>query len=825
MYRAKLLSLFLLIFSASSLAQRAPEQVPEQNNEKPINLGQELLYFEDPDGELNIEQILSGQTNTQNWSINTQENFSRGFSQSTWWLSINTKIDSPSGKNLEVGHPLLDELEIWILDDTRIVSHYLLGDNLPYAQRPVINRNFVISLSELTSETYKIIIRVKSTSSLTIPVLLWNKHSFWNFSIALTLIHGLIYGSLLFMAINNLLTGITLKDQLHIYYVLYLLPLCLLLATRDGWTFQYLWPNAISWNRISIPIFILLTTIFAIQFIRRLIELDSISIILTRICNTANVALFSILGLVAFVFPYETGFKIAIAVFIFTSLLTCIFGIIALANKIPSAKFFAASWLTLVPGALTYALESNALLPNNLWTHSALQVSVMLEMIILSFALAARTNREKTISAETRKASIESMARANARSQFFATISHEIRTPMNGIIGLAELLKDSKLTSPQRKHVDVIIASGKTLLRIINDILDHSKIEANQLVVEKIQFNMTDLIRECILIITPAANKKHLKINIDIEENTPTEIISDPTRLKQVLINLLSNAVKFTEQGSITVKLSIDATSNTLDTGNDNSSQQKFLKIDVIDSGIGVPIGQDANLFDPFRQADETTTRKYGGTGLGLSISKNLIELLDGAIGVKNNDTVGATFWFTVPLVEPKEYSPPTIKTKQFKNTIALANINQDSANLELTTTEIDAETKPSGHTKINILVADDNEVNRIVIQGLLKKLNAAATITTNGVEAYEHYKKHKGNFDLILMDCEMPQMDGYQCTRKIREYERSQRRPATPIVAISAHLPREYRDKAIASGMNEFLSKPIDVNELKIVVSSYTPD
>lgn len=797
--RAVTLTFFLLLtISAAIQAQQAPGPQNARDTDKPLNLGKDILYFEDSQHELSIDQILSNNIDVGNWKQNTQENFNQGFSKSTWWLSINTFIDSPSTKYLEVGHPLLDEVEIWIVDNSQIVSHYLLGDNLPFKQRSIINRHFVISLNETTSETYRIIIRVKSTSSLKMPVLVWSKGDFWSHSIALTLIHGLIYGSLLFMVINNLLAGLILKDRIYIQYVFFLFPLCLLLATKDGLTFQYLWPNSITWNRLSIPSFIFLATTFAMQFVRQLIELDSISKTLTRICNYFSAALVIALIATVTVLPYEIGFQAALAAFALTALITFVFGIIAIAKKLPRAKYFAFIWAALIPGGLTYALESINAIPTNIWSQLALPISVLLEMVILSFVLAALTDREKTISAEAKKESIESMARAKARSQFFATISHEIRTPMNGIIGIAELLKDSTLSLPQRKHIGVIISSGKTLLRIINDILDYSKIEANQLVVEKIEFDVEGLIDECVLIITPTANDKDIKIDVTIENDIPTQIISDPTRLKQVLINLLSNAVKFTDTGSVNIKLSID----------DKTSSHSLLRVEIIDTGIGVPKNKDSSLFDPFRQADETTTRKYGGTGLGLSISKNLIKLLDGSIGVKNNDTVGATFWFTIPLLKSRINSLPEMRT------------SCEGETADGQTQEV----RPRINSGIEVLVADDNEVNRIVIQGLLHKLGARATITENGVEVLEQYIENPKKFDLVLMDCEMPEMDGYQSTINIREFEKNKGIAPIPIVAISAHRPQEYRDKSIACGMNEFLSKPIDLNELEIVVASYSP-
>ncbi len=369
-------------------------------------------------------------------------------------------------------------------------------------------------------------------------------------------------------------------------------------------------------------------------------------------------------------------------------------------------------------------------------------------------------------------------AASQAKSEFLATVSHEVRTPMNGIIGMTGLLLDTDLNSEQNDYVETIRQSGDHLLRIINDILDFSKIESGKLKCEFYPFNLRDCVRNTLDLFNHTATAKGIKLTLHWHCSNLEYIKGDRQRIIQILTNLLSNAIKFTEKGEVILSVSIRL--NDLSSNTNNYCQIEF---SVKDTGIGIPANMQDRLFKPFSQVDSSRTRKYGGTGLGLVICKRLVEMMGGEIWVESQERQGSTFFFTIAaeIVENQDKLTP-IKVQEQENLI-----NQN----------------PS----LEILLAEDNRVNQKVALLVLKKLGYQADIAVNGLEVIESVR-HK-SYDVILMDVQMPEMDGLEATRWICHHLNTEQKPW--IIALTANTMKNDREICLNAGMNDFISKPIN--------------
>ncbi len=377
----------------------------------------------------------------------------------------------------------------------------------------------------------------------------------------------------------------------------------------------------------------------------------------------------------------------------------------------------------------------------------------------------------------------------SAKSEFLANMSHEIRTPMNAIIGFSEVLAEQDLTEEQREYVGIILRSGKALVELINDILDFSKIEAGRLSVEMANFSLARVLACVESIGRPRAEERNIAFDIIIGDDVPAHICSDAARLRQCLINLVGNAVKFTEQGHVHLKLS-----------RREEEGRAMIRFDVEDTGIGIAEDKQEAIFDSFTQEDSATTRKYGGTGLGLAITRQLAELLGGRLELSSEQGKGSTFSLILP-------------TGITRSEAAEQNLSRDE--LAVSHREDEAEVMEVPQMKGRILVAEDTPTNQALVKLLLQKMGFSVDLAADGCQAVD--KAQAQSFDMILMDMQMPNMDGYEATRRLRKVGLQ-----TPIIALTAHAMTGDRQKCLAAGCTDYLTKPIDRSKLLDVLREH---
>jgi PAS domain S-box-containing protein len=383
------------------------------------------------------------------------------------------------------------------------------------------------------------------------------------------------------------------------------------------------------------------------------------------------------------------------------------------------------------------------------------------------------------------KAAKEAAEIANqAKSDFLATISHEIRTPLNGIMGMTELLMEKHLSSKKQFYVEMIKTSGESLLRVINDVLDLSKIEAGEINLEEIIFDLRDTRRELRDLFGELATKKGIRFRTRISQNVPKFVIGDQHRVHQILINLLSNAMKFTERGEISLRIkSVE------------KQGKSWIVFNIEDTGIGIHQEVQDTLFQPFTQADTSTTRKFGGSGLGLTICKKLTSLMHGEISLKSELGKGSCFVVTLP-IRKSESEPVTVAPAKKLEKISFSK-------------------------KTQILVVEDNIVNQRLFQIILKNMGIKTEVASNGVEALAMLDKNE--YDMVMMDCHMPEMDGFAATSAWRAKEVLQpKKTKTPIIAVTANAMRGEKERCLGVGFDAFLTKPIDKTELQKMLMFY---
>ncbi|WP_373493282.1 7TM diverse intracellular signaling domain-containing protein [Aquiflexum sp.] len=710
------------------------------------------------------------------------ENTNLGFTDASYWLRF--ELTNPSEKSvqlyLETGRPITDVVNLFQIHDNNLIASFKSGDLIPARGRPINHRKILFPLELNAGETYTFYINYKSDGEvINLPLNLFDSESLIVQSYFDQLIFGGFYGILFLAGIIYLFFYFGIREKSFLLYSSYVASIILLHLGLDGFFYQYIAPEAGWFNKHAVLIFATLSAIAFGRYTQVYLQVKEYS---PGIHKSFNILFISLIVLLALIFTVSAGLKFYYPLVNLLGILILIHVIASLVTGYIKGKspdiFFSLGIAFFFLGFTVFILNNFSLIPNSFWTEFSSKLGTGLEVLFLSLSM---SNKIRLLKGEKEKMQTVVLRQSEESNQiksfFLSNISHELRTPLNAIIGLSRSIQDSSADQKTKSDLEVIQYSSMGLLSSIDSILDYSRIEKNELKLEYKPFDFHKLLQEIRSNTEKQCTDKGLKFVYEETNQLPKFIIGDLARTRQILQNLLSNAVKFTQNGE--VRLGIITEKKT--------GEKASLAIQVKDTGVGIKQEKLDRIFESFIQEQIDDKRKFGGFGLGLCIVKALVEQYGGQLNLKSDEGKG-----TIVTVD-MEFQLPEKKSNN------MGEINENG--------EFNLQGK-------NLLVVEDNPVNQLVMKSILRKWkNTSFGTAMNGLEALEKLKTEK--FDLILMDLQMPEMDGYEATEAIRNGECGAKYISIPIIAVTADATEKAKNKVMEVGMDEYITKPVDQNEL----------
>jgi signal transduction histidine kinase/ActR/RegA family two-component response regulator len=779
-----LLLFFVFLFSINSFSQYIfnknsfPKEVSLHSFTTIADVGQQNL---------NIQEVIANYESLNPKRLET-ENDDLGFTENNFWakVELENRSDTSLEYYLETARPITDLVELYIVDGAsgKIVK-MVSGDRMRYSERSFDNRKSIFELKIQPKSNLKLFLHLKSDGEvIKIPVMLYSSESFITMISNEQLFFGIFYGILLIAAIIYFFFFYALNEKIFLYYSLYVLFVGLLQFALDGFFYKYVTPNA-GWFSNHGVLFIAIIAVFLSgKYSELFLKIKKNSNKIYILFNVAYALLLLLLFCVIFIPSLLLFSYVLVNVLTLVFLILIVYSILYLYYKKKPVDFlFTTGILFLILGFGIFILYNFGLFPINFFTQNSSKLGTGLEVIFLSLSMSNLIRNLKNEKNElNRLALVRSEEMNDLKSYFLSNISHELRTPLNAIMNLIDSISVEVQDDKIRRNCQIIKYSSHSLLSSVNDILDFSKIEKKELKLESVKFDPARVLENLKNNAINRANDQGLEFQFLISDAIPDFLIGDVTRLVQVINNVLNNAIKFTSKGF--VKFDIDCKIK--------ENNRASLKFTVSDSGVGIPKEKMNSIFDSFSQNSIDNKRKFGGLGLGLYIVKALVDMQNGTIDMDSKVNEGTTCIITLDFdIVPQE------------------------ENSEVLTMPIvyDLEGK-------SVLVVEDNPINQMVVKMITKKwLNTTVVYANNGQECLDAFKTN--HFDIVLMDLQMPVMDGYEATIAIRNGEAGVANAAVPIIAVTADVMESTKLRVTEIGMNHYLSKPIKNDTLYTAVKN----
>ncbi|AMO74406.1 MULTISPECIES: hybrid sensor histidine kinase/response regulator [Pseudomonas] len=780
------LILFLLLLSPLAGAVSFDEHTSR------LPLGHSIDVFEDVRGTADIADITSAAL-ADSFRRHDRDVLNAGYSRSVFWIRLDLdyrpqESQDPAPWLLELAYPPLDRLDLYLPGaDGKYQLAQRTGDTLPFASRPISLTNYLFDLKLAPGKPLRVYLRLESQGSIQAPLTLWSPKAYMENLPGNVYVLGIIYGVLLVMLVYNLFIFVSVRDTSYLYYILYIASFGLYQVSVNGAGIEYFWPDSPWWANAATPFLIGSASLFGCQFARSFLHTREHSPWVDRTL-LALMAVGALVMLLAFSASYALSLRLA--TYLALAFVVVIFsaGILAWLRGMRVARYFIFAWTAFLLGGTINTLMVLGLLPNVFFTMYSGQIGSALEVGLLSLALADRINamkeeRTRILQESSRKLEQLNLELANSnrlKDEFLATVTHELRTPMSGVIGSLELMQTVPMDVELAQYQKTATGSARDMMRMVNDILALIELQAGKLYPRREPFSLRGLFDSLRAQYAPRAEAKGLRFDLQLDENLPDTLEGDAGKLAQTLGYLLDNAIKFTHQGGVSLRVD-----------GQRQSDGVALRVTVQDSGIGFETPADDALYQRFHQLDGSLTREYGGLGIGLALCRQLTELLGGQLQHHSSPGRGSRFVLELNLGQPAQsFSVPPRRAGG------------------------QALRRPEQCT---VLVVEDNAINQLVIRGMLLKLGYRVRTADNGSEAIDLLRRE--GVDAVLLDCQMPIMDGFATCRAIRALPQG---GELPVLAITAHSHSGDRERCLAAGMSDYLAKPVKFEELQTLLHDW---